>query len=422
MELFRFLYIKLEKLSVKKKNQFIFLLVILIDFLSIISFVNAFYVNFNFLKTDKTIYFIDEDIKINASWELSYDINNENSYVQVQIFNGSDIKIWNSPEYDEIGFFEKNWTVNLQQLNIDFTNYSNILYIKFFSYYKDFFTSYADCTFLDAIKIKVIKRKPLCELTGYRDRIKYGDCLYLTAKFYDDSSESNLFLINYSIQFKIYSNNFISYQSTYTTNLSGMVDLCLNSLTYLNLGQNFLVFSIIDSRIYNDTKFIYELCLEKNQLIIDIISFNESLIESEDLEIRLFCYYYFNQSLKPLAIYNIVLKIYDYKTLIYINEYKTDKFGVLTIKIPQKSFNFNLEGQEFNINIIFNGTNFLNNKTLSLSLKINRETYSDKKNSLQMSILSFMSILIIILIVLSFIISNKKNKSKKLLTDLIIRY
>ena len=399
-----------------------FLLLILIDFLSVISFVNAFNCNLNFLKTDKTIYFIDEDIKINASWELSYDINNENSYVQVQIFNGSDIKIWISPEYDEIGFFEKNWTVNLQQLNIDFTNYSNILYIKFFSYYDDFFASDAVYTFLDTIKIKVIKKKPLCELTGYRDRIKFGDCLYLTAKFYDDFSESNLFLINYSIQFKIYSNNFISYQSTYTTNLSGMINLCLNSLTHLSLGQNFLVFSIIDNRIYNDTKYIYELYLEKNQLIIDIISFNESLKESEDLEIRLFYYYYFNLSLKPLANYNIVLKIYDYKTLIYINEYKTDKFGVLTIKIPQESFNFNLMSQEFNINIIFNGTNFLNNKTLTLPLKINRETYSDKKNSLQMSILSFMSILIIILIVLSYVISDKKNKSKKLLTDLIIRY
>ncbi len=399
-----------------------FLLLILIDFLSIISIVNAFYYNLNFLKTDKTLYLIDEDIKINASWGLSYDINNENSYVQVQIFNGSDIIIWNSPEYDEIGFFEKNWTVNLQQLNIDFTNYSNILYIKFFIYYDDFFSSDPVSTCLDTIKIKVIKRKPLCELTGYRDRIKYGDCLYLTAKFYDDSSESNLFLINYSIQLKIYSNNFIRYQSTYTTNLSGMIDLCLNSLTYLKLGQNFLVFSIIGNRIYNDTKYIYELYLEKNQLIIDIISFNESLKESEDLEIRLFYYYYFNQTLKPLASYNMVLKIYDYKTLIYINEYKTDKFGVMTIKIPQKSFNFNLEGQEFNINIIFNGTNFLNNKTLTLRLKINRETYSDKKNSLQMSILSFMSILIIILIVLSYIISDKKNKSKKLLTDLIIRY
>lgn len=399
-----------------------FLLLILIDFLSIISIVNAFYYNLNFLKTDKTLYLIDEDIKINASWGLSYDINNENSYIQVQIFNGSDIIIWNSPEYDEIGFFEKNWTVNLQQLNIDFTNYSNILYIKFFIYYDDFFSSDPVSTCLDTIKIKVIKRKPLCELTGYRDRIKYGDCLYLTAKFYDDSSESNLFLINYSIQLKIYSNNFIRYQSTYTTNLSGMIDLCLNSLTYLKLGQNFLVFSIIGNRIYNDTKYIYELYLEKNQLIIDIISFNESLKESEDLEIRLFYYYYFNQTLKPLASYNMVLKIYDYKTLIYINEYKTDKFGVMTIKIPQKSFNFNLEGQEFNINIIFNGTNFLNNKTLTLRLKINRETYSDKKNSLQMSILSFMSILIIILIVLSYIISDKKNKSKKLLTDLIIRY
>jgi len=422
LELFKFLYIKLEKYGVKKKHFFLFSILILADFLSVISFVNAFYCNLNFLDTNKMVYFIDENIKINASWELNYNINNEISYVQVQLFDSFDNKIWNSSEHTEIGFFEKNWSLDLQQLNIDFSNYTNILYVKFFSFYFQIDTTNTICTYLETIEIKIIKRNPLCELIGYRDLIKYGECLYLKARFYDKSSESTSYLINHTIEFMISFNNLTRHKYTYTTNTSGMIDLSLSSLTDLTIGQNFLVFSIIDNRVYNDTKFIYKLYVDKNHLIIDLISYNDYLKEHEDLTIKLSFYYNFNQSLKPLANYCMLLKIFNNKTLAFINEYKTDKFGILTIIIPQELFKFDQKSQEFNINVIFNGTYFLENKTLSLSLKIYQEIYSNTKNTLQMSILSFVSILIIILIALSYIISEKKKRNYKLLTDLIIRY
>ncbi|MEE9378282.1 MAG: hypothetical protein V3V33_09635 [Candidatus Lokiarchaeia archaeon] len=406
----------------KKKHIFLFSILILTDFFSVVSFVNAFYCNLNFLDTDKMVYLIDENVKINASWELNYNINNEISYVQVQLFDSFDNNIWNSSEYTEIGFSEKNWSLDLQQLNINFSNYTNILYVTFFSFYFHIDTTNTICTYLETIKIKIIKRNPLCELIGYRDHIKYGECLYLKARFYDKSSESTRYLINHTIEFMISFDNLTRHKYTYTTNISGVIDLKISSLADLALGQNFLIFSILDHRVYNDTKFIYELFVDKNHLIIDIISYNDSLNEHEDLTIKLSYYYSVNQSLKPLANYSILLKIFDNETLTFINEYETDKFGILTIIIPQKLFNFDQKSQRFNINIIFNGTYYLKNKTLSLSLKINQEIYSKTKNTLQMSILSFVSILIIILIILSYIISEKKNRSDKLLTDLIIRY
>ncbi|MHA1489837.1 MAG: hypothetical protein ACTSRI_09285 [Promethearchaeota archaeon] len=41
--------------------------------------------NLIFLKTDQEVYYIDEKIEINASWELNYNIGLEFSYIQIQI-------------------------------------------------------------------------------------------------------------------------------------------------------------------------------------------------------------------------------------------------------------------------------------------------------------------------------------------------
>lgn len=422
MELFWFLYIKLEKYGVKKKHIFLISILLLADFFTLIGSVSAFYCNLNFLDTNKMVYFINENVKINASWELNYNVNNEISYVQIQIFDSSDNNIWNSSEHSEIGFFEKNWSIDIQQLNIDFSNYTNILYVKFFSFYFHIDTTNTICAFLETVKIKIIKRNPLCQLIGYRDHIKYGECLYLKVKFYESSLENPIYLINHTVELMISFNNSSRHKYTYTTNTSGAINLNLSTLTDLTLGQNFLIFSIIDNSVYNDTKFIYEIYVDKNDIVIEIINYNDSLKEHEDLAIKLSYYYYLNQSLKPLTNCFILLKIFNNKTLTYINEYKTDNFGILTILIPQELFYFDQEYQEFNINIIFNGTYFLENKTLSLSLSIDKVIYYNTKNTLQLSILSFISILIVILIVLSYIISEKKNRSDKLLTDLIIRY
>lgn len=395
---------------------------IFIDLLSIVSLVSSFYCNLNYLNTEKTLYFIDEDIKINASWELDYNVFSEIAYIQIQIFNNSDVKIWNSSEYTEIGFFEEIWTLKIQDLNIDFNNYTNILYIKLYFFYFHIDTTNTVSTFLETVKVKIIKRTPLCQLIGYKDHLKYGECLNITANFYENSSGNENYLINYTIDFMIYFNDLLRQQYSYTTNSSGIIDLCLSTITDLTLGQNYIIFSIMDDRIYNDTKYIYEVNVDKNHLIVDIINYNDTLNKDEDLVIKLSYYYNYNQSLKPLANYTIHLKIFDNETLTYFNEYETDKFGILTIIISQELFNYNQESQDFNIDIIFDGTYFLENRTLSFLLRIEQEINSNNTNTLQMSILSFASILVIMLIIISYIISEKKNRSNKSLTDLIIKY
>lgn len=422
MELFGFLYFKLEKYGVKKKYVIILPILLIVEFLTVINPVNAFNCNLITLETNKTEYYINEDIKINASWELYYNPANEIAYTQIHILDNSDQIIWNSSKNNQIGTLEQSWTVNIEEFILDYRNDSYILFIKFFIFYFQIDTTNTMYTYLETIEIRAIKRNVACELIGYKDHIKLGENVSLIVKFYTESSESVFNLTNETIQFLTSFNNLTIYYSNYTTDTVGTINLHISSLTHLKLGQNFLIFLITNNRVFNDSKFIYEIYVEKNPIFIDVIRFSETLKRNEDLEINLFFYYYFNQSLKPLANYNILLNIVDNKTLVFINEYKTDKFGILAITLSQELFNFNQKSREFIINIYFNGTYFLDNKTLSLNLNLDPEINSEINNSFQINFLSFVSILIIILILFSYMITNKRSKSEKLLTEIIVRY
>ncbi|MFX0035023.1 MAG: hypothetical protein ACFE9I_05210 [Candidatus Hermodarchaeota archaeon] len=406
----------------KKKYLLIFPLLILMNLLSVIHFANGFYCNLNFLNTNKIEYFIDEGIKINASWQLDYNINNEIAYVQVQLFDEFDRCVWNSSEYDEIGIFVKNWTLELENLTYNFNNNSFFLSIKFFSFYFQIDTTNTICTFLDTIKIMIIKREPLCQLTGYRDHIEYGESLQIKAKFYDELSENNINFINQTIEFLTTFNSLIIYQYNRTVNESGMVILYISSFLHLKIGQNFMIFTLRNNKIYNDSRFIYGIFVEKNPIYIDILQFTNVLKEKEDLELKLRYYYYFNQNQTYLADYLIIIKIFHISSLIFIQEFKTDKFGNLSVIIPQKDFNFNPKIEELTIKIIFNGTSYIGNKTLLFNLIINQDTIINIKKSFQVNFFVFLSILIIIIIFIMIAINNNRNKYEKLLSDLVIRY
>jgi hypothetical protein len=407
---------------VRKKHFIIILLFITVDLLGIINLVNAFNCNLITLEADKTEFFIDEDIKINASWELNYNDINEIAYTQIQILDYSDDIIWNSSKHNEIGIFEKNWTVHIEQLNLGLNNHSIILYVKFFIFYFQIDTTNTMYTYLGTIPIKIFKRNTSCQLIGYRDHIKLGEDLSLIAKFYTESSGSSLKLTNQTIQFMISFNNLIIHSTNYTTNSLGEIYVNITSLTHLKPGQNILLFSIKNNKVFNDSKFVYNIYVDKNPIYIDIIGFTDTLKQNENLEIKLFYYFYINLSQEPLANYSILLNIIDNNTCVFTNEYKTDRFGILAINLSQEFFNFNQQNQEFIINISFNGTFLLEKKTFSLNLKLNQKINSEIYDSFQINFLSFFSILIVVLVLFSYLITNKRNKSEKLLTEITIRY
>lgn len=406
----------------KKKYVVILPILIILEVFCVINCVNAFSYNLISLSTDQTEYYIDDSIRINASWELNYNDNIEIAYIQIHIVDQFDSYIWNSSQYDQIGTYEENWTINIEDFNLNIENSTVILYIKFYIFYFHIDTASTMSNYLDTIDIRVVKREISCELIGYKDQINLGEILSLEAIFFDTITNNTQFFTNQTIEFMISFNDLIIHQCNYTTNMSGVINIQLFSLTHLKLGLNFLIFSITDNKLYNDSRIIYEVYVDKNDPIIDILNFTNDLEKSEDLDLKLHCYYYINHSYEPIANFKLLIEIFDNNSLTFIREYETDNSGVLEISIPQNSFNYDQNAQVFTIQISLNETQYLDNKTLSLYLYLNQSNYAEILKTIQIKIFSFTSVLIIMLIFLSYIILNKKSKNEKLLTELIIRH
>lgn len=406
----------------KKKYVVILPILIILEVFCVINCVNAFSYNLISFSTDQTEYYIDDSIRINASWELNYNDNIEIAYIQIHIVNQFDSFIWNSSQYDQIGTYEENWTINIEDFNLNIENSTFILKIKFYIFYFHIDTASTMSNYLDTIDIRVVKREISCELIGYKDQINLGEVLSLEARFFDTITNNTQFFTNLTVEFLISFNDLIIHQCNYTTNMSGVINIQLFSLTHLKLGLNFLIFSIIDNKIYNDSRIIYEVYVDKNDPIIDILNFTNELKKSEDLDLKLHCYYYINHSYEPIANFKLLIEIFDNNSLTFIREYVTDNSGVLEISIPQNSFNYDQDAQAFTIQVSLNETQYLDNKTLSLYLYLNQTNYAEILKTIQIKIFSFTSVLIIMLIFLSYIILNKKSKNEKLLTELIIRH
>ena len=187
-------YILIYKSDVNNKIKVGILSSILLLLLLLTTSVKGFSCNNTSLVTDKRNYYTHENIKINASWELYYDSGFESSYIQIQIVDIFDEILWNSAKYYSIGISEKNWTVNIQVLNITYSNFSNVLYIKMYNYYENFETSEVVDTFREILTVNLNKRNISCQLTGFKTIMIFGDSNLFSAYFF--SNETGTSLIN----------------------------------------------------------------------------------------------------------------------------------------------------------------------------------------------------------------------------------
>jgi hypothetical protein len=362
---------------------------------------------------------MNEKIEINASWELYYDPSNELAYVQIRIFNSIDKVIWSSPEYNEIGFFNDNWSVDINELNISYINYTNTIYIKLISYYRIIGTPHDNIGYLKTVQVEIMKRTPFCQLIGFKDKIKFSENLTFNVEFFDPLLENNSYLSDQLVLFSISSNHSIIYQNNFTTNQFGTFQISISSPIHLILGENNLIFELKDNKIYNDTIYLYELFVERNPVLVDVITFEENLKKNENLTITLFYYYFRNNDLEPLRREDIELKILNDQDLAYASIYKTDSSGVLSIMISQDSFNVDGDNMNLRLDLIFNGTDSLKNKTFSLHLIISN---TEINNGVHINFLLIFAISIpLSLISISLLYKFKKNKNK-LLTEITIRY
>ncbi len=372
--------------------------------------------NRNLIKftTDKNIYYIDEEMELNAIWEINYKILEEISYIQVQIFNNSENLIYNTSEYHDRGFMNNTWIIAFQNLNLILFNNSANISIRFFFYWFNPIIFQISEEFLGIVDVKIIKKPIICNLIEFHNRIDFGESLNLKAQFFDETNHSIL-LKNQEVIFKSISNKAVIFSKNFTTNDLGIISINLSTIEHLELFQNYILFSIKNNENYNDTDFLFEIYVEKAKLFIEIHEFESLINKNEDIEITASLYYYMNNTRIYLINEVIQLEIYNTNTIIYSGEYLTDKNGLLRIQISALELEITDYTKNLTIYLIFKGTSSIEYTQLSLNTII--------EDFYMLNVFPFFSITMIILSLFVIIVYNNNKKTKqRYLADISIKY
>ena len=403
----------------KKKINVVLFLFFLLGIILIPKSVLGFSCNNTLLVTDKNTYNNNENIYLNGSWELYYDSGFEISYVQIQITNIFDNILWNSSNYYTIGISQKNWTINIQFLNLTLTNYSSRIYIKMFNYYENFNSNDVVATYKEIMTINITKRDVDCELTNFKSDLIYGESNLFNAKFY--SGNTSYYLVNETLQCLIRNNDETTYQTNFTTDNDGMVSFNISTVNHLSLGRNNISFIIKNNPYYLDTTFSYEIYVNKIPVYGEITNFVNSTEEGSVIKIQLF-YYYFNSSIKPLENENLKIIVYSNSTLEYEEILKTNQTGFVNINILPSTFNFKDGDKIFYVDVIFNGTSYLENRTISLSFQIHNTQYRSNYSSFHFVNICLLSILISLFTSIGLKVYKNKKAGFKLIRDITFKF
>ncbi len=394
----------------KKIKYGLFVILIFATILLFPTNVKSFYWAVSTFETDKTTYFVDDQITINASWDIYYNPNTEIAYIQAQIYDNLNNLIWNSSECYEIGVIEEIWDVNINSLNLNFP-FSNTSYIslqvRLFVYFLHIDSSNTIITFLETIEIQVTKKDISCGLIGFKDKITFGENLKFEARFFDSLTSSNL--INKLIMFEIISNNVTYFQANYTTNSSGSIWLNLSTYEQLKIGVNNLLFSAKSDMYYNKAIFSYEVLVNKSNISVNIISFKEMYNATENIEIVLYYYYNFNTTLKNATIKTIFI---NNGSIIYEYNQSTDNLGLINITIPSNLLMLNETHKNHTITakFLFPQTKTFKNNSFSLEFIIEGIQIKTKHNIIQDLI--FIGTIISIYVVAGTLLYLKKKRRK----------
>ena len=413
-------YILINKSDVNKKNKVGILLSILLILILLPNSVKGFSCNNTSLVTDKDTYYTHENIKINASWELYYDSGFESSYIQIQIVDIFDEILWNSAKYYSIGISEKNWTVNIQVLNITYSNFSNVLYIKMYNYYENFETSEVVDTFREILTVNLNKRNISCQLTGFKTIMIFGDSNLFSAYFF--GNETGTSLINETFNLVTRFNQEIFFQTSLTTNESGEIAFNISTISHLNLGRNKIIFSIENNIFYNNTTFTYEIFVKKIPVFVDITNFEDHLEDANIFKIQLYYYYYFNQNKIPIENEKIQLVFYADSISEYESNLWTNQSGFVNVKIFPNNIIFKTAVTSIYINVIFNGTGQLENKTISINLNIENFSYQTISNLFFFTNIGLFSALIMLSFFIFLKLFNLQRTKFKLIRDLTFKF
>jgi len=404
---------------VKKKINVVLFLFFLLGIILISNSVLGFSCNNTLLETDKNTYNNNENIYLNGSWELYYNSGFEVSYVQIQIINIFDKILWNSSNYYVIGISQKNWTINIQFLNLTLTNHSCKIYIKMFNYYKNFNTNEVVATYREIIAINITKREVECELTNFKSDLIYGESNLFNAQFY--IGNTSFYLENETLQCLIRNNDDVIYQTNFTTDEDGLLSFNISTVKHLRLGRNIVSFIIKNNSHYWDTIFSYEVYVKKIPVYVEITNFVNNTEEDGLIKIQLF-YYYFNSSKKPLENENLKITVYSSSTLEYEEMLKTNQTGFVIINIFPSIFNFKESDIVLYVDVVFNGTIYVENRTISLSFQIHNFQFHRNNSSFYFVNICLLSILTSLFTSIGLKVYKYKKTGFKLIRDITFKF
>ncbi len=243
----------------KKKIIILIIIVFLIGMINLAQSGKAYEKYLHYFNVDKDIYYNDETIHINASWNLDYNPIYEDSYIYIIIRNASGEILWQSDFYDQIGDnLTEEWEVEIQDLNIPINITSYYLSICFYWYWAYGTQEYDDP--LDILEVYIVKRNVRCELIDFNPNLKLGEELQFKARFHFDENSTNL--INYIITVKLRSENLYFYEKNYTTDSFGVIEINITISENLTVGEIILLFEIIEDQYFYGTQFEFKLSIE----------------------------------------------------------------------------------------------------------------------------------------------------------------
>jgi hypothetical protein len=289
-----------------------------------------------------------------------------------------------------------------------------------YNYYENFETSEEVDTIREISTVNLIKRSIECQLTGFKTILMFGDSNLFSAYFF--SIETGFPLINETFRLITTYNKEFFFQTNLTTNESGEIAFNISTISHLNLGRNEIIFSMKNNVLYNDTTFSYEIFVKKIPVFVDITNFEDSLEDANIIKIQLYYYYFFNQSEKPIENEKIKLVFYTNSISEYESNLMTNQSGFVNINIFPNNIIFKAAVKSIYINVIFNGTGQLENKTISINLKIENFSYQGISNLFFITNTGLISTLIMLFLFISFKIYNLQRTKFKLIRDLTFKF
>ena len=390
-----------------------------------------------YFETNQYEYYTDEVLKINASWALNYSDSEGDAFVKVKLMDESDNISWCSREFHEVGIMKRNWSLNIDSLNLTQTIPMSRLKVRLLYYYYGDEMGIVEDQILDELEIEILKKNVTIEIIDYEKELIYGESQNITIKFLDSVNLTGL--RNIPIKVGIISNNQAFTENVLITNSNGTINFMLSTYSELRTGSNTVNFNFEGNAIYSEVNISLPIHVNKLNVNLEIISQKCNITENDSFEMEFQLYYFLNDQKEFLNNKLIKVEIFRKQLLIYSHLIKIFENGKLFINISYSQIATVNGFIELRIELTLNETDKLK-ETISefnIGVKINLDNENSNSEKFQESldekkldnneyfvnaVLFYFPFCFFLFSLIIGILHYKKNKNPKMLSEIYFKY